>query len=201
MTDDSTKNYKDGALYSSAGERVIFMLMPWWMLILSGEGGTHRRTFRRWDWGYLELIRWRPLMEGCSCWALPASGGSHQWWTMASHGRGSSHYRHWRKRNGFKYVVKFRGTGRWRLINGRTDRRLYSWDYSTGLVFYNWMRLQSGGGDEIQDLLKASRGLNLGLHFYPECCIWSHNANVIDAELASKCLVGCFTDEYWSHGS
>ena len=73
--------------------------------------------------------------------------------------------------DGFKYVVKFRGAGHGtkaliaELIGGEIARVLGL--RVPELVFLQLDEAfgQAEGDEEIQDLLKASRGLNLGLHF------------------------------------
>lgn len=73
--------------------------------------------------------------------------------------------------DGFKYVVKFRGAGHGakalvaEFIGGEIARALGL--RVPELVFLDVDEYfgQSEGDEEIQDLLKASRGLNLGLHF------------------------------------
>lgn len=73
--------------------------------------------------------------------------------------------------DGFKYVVKFRGAGHGtkaliaELIGGEVARALGF--RVPELVFLNLDEAfgRTEGDEEIQDLLQASRGLNLGLHF------------------------------------
>lgn len=73
--------------------------------------------------------------------------------------------------DGYKYVVKFRGAGHGtkaliaELIGGEIARVLGL--RVPELVFLNLDEAfgRSEGDEEIQDLLQASRGLNLGLHF------------------------------------
>ena len=73
--------------------------------------------------------------------------------------------------DGFKYVVKFRGAGHGakalvaEMIGGEVAR-------ACGLRVPELVLLdvdedfgRTEGDEEIQDLLKASRGLNIGLHF------------------------------------
>ena len=92
----------------------------------------------------------------------------------------------------FKYVVKFRGAGHGtkaliaELIGGEIARVLGL--RVPELVFLQLDEAfgQAEGDEEIQDLLKASRGLNLGLHFLSGALAFDPTVNVIDAELASK---------------
>ena len=94
--------------------------------------------------------------------------------------------------DGFKYVVKFRGAGHGtkaliaELIGGEIARVLVF--RVPELVFLQLDEAfgQAEGDEEIQDLLKASRGLNLGLHFLSGALAFDPTVNVIDAELASK---------------
>src|SRR5690554_3197745 len=73
--------------------------------------------------------------------------------------------------DGFKYVLKFRGAGHGvkaliaELLGGEIARLLGL--RVPELVFANLDKAfgQSEGDEEIQDLLKGSQGLNLGLHF------------------------------------
>ena len=73
--------------------------------------------------------------------------------------------------DGYKYVVKFRGSGHGtkaliaELVGGEIARTLGF--RVPELVFLNLDEAfgRTEGDEEIQDLLQASRGLNLGLHF------------------------------------
>jgi hypothetical protein len=94
--------------------------------------------------------------------------------------------------DGFMYVLKFRGAGQGvkaliaELIGGEIAR-------SVGLrvpeiVFAN---VDSAFGrtepdEEIQDLLKASVGLNLGLHYLSGSITFDPTVNTIDTKLASQ---------------
>ena len=94
--------------------------------------------------------------------------------------------------DGFKYVVKFRGAGHGtkaliaELIGGEVARVLGL--RVPELVFLQLDEAfgQAEGDEEIQDLLKASRGLNLGLHFLSGEQAFDPTVNAVDAELASK---------------
>lgn len=93
--------------------------------------------------------------------------------------------------DGFKYVVKFRGSGHGKkvlvaeLIGGEIARL-------AGLKVPEIVFLdldedfgRTEGDEEIQDLLKGSRGLNLGLHFLSGAMTWDVAANNADALTAS----------------
>lgn len=94
--------------------------------------------------------------------------------------------------DGFKYVVKFRGAGHGakalisELIGGETARVLGL--RVPELVFLHLDEAfgRSEGDEEIQDLLRASRGLNLGLHFLSGALTFDPVVNVVDPEMASE---------------
>lgn len=92
----------------------------------------------------------------------------------------------------FKYVLKFRGAGHGtkalisELIGGEVAR-------AVGLRVPELVFLTVGeefgrteGDEEIQDLLNASRGRNLGLHFLSGAMTIDPYANPVDERLASK---------------
>ena len=91
----------------------------------------------------------------------------------------------------FKYVVKFRGAGHGvkaliaELIGGEIARALGL--RVPEIVFLNLDEAfgQTEGDEEIQDLLQASRGLNLGLHFLSGALTFDPIVNDIDEKLAS----------------
>lgn len=94
--------------------------------------------------------------------------------------------------DGFKYVLKFRGAGQGvkaliaELIGGELAK--YLGLKIPELVF---AELDEAFGrtepdEEIQDLLKASLGLNLGLHFLSEALTFDANLMRVPAEDASK---------------
>lgn len=94
--------------------------------------------------------------------------------------------------DGFKYVVKFRGAGHGvkaliaELIGGEIARRLGL--QVPELVFLN---VDSRFGitepdEEIQDLLRASQGLNLGLHYLGGSLTLDPYVNPVDPALASR---------------
>lgn len=94
--------------------------------------------------------------------------------------------------DGFKYVVKFRGAGHGtkaliaELIGGEVAR-------AAGLRVPELVFLdidedfgRSEGDEEIQDLLKASRGLNIGLHYLSGAFTWDGVADKVSSDEASK---------------
>ena len=94
--------------------------------------------------------------------------------------------------DGFRYVVKFRGGGHGskalisELIGGEIARR-------AGLRVPELVFLdldedfgRTEGDEEIQDLLRASTGLNLGLHFLGGALAWDVAANRPDPYEASR---------------
>lgn len=94
--------------------------------------------------------------------------------------------------DGFKYVVKFKGSGHREksviaeLLGGEIARALGF--LVPELVF---LELDEAFGrteadEEIQDLLKFSQGTNLGLHFLSGAINYDPNVWTIDGELASK---------------
>lgn len=94
--------------------------------------------------------------------------------------------------DGFMYVIKFRGAGQGakaliaELIAGEIARALGF--RVPEIVFAN---LDPAFGrtepdEEIQDLLKASTGLNLALHYLSRAMTFDPTVTVIDAALASK---------------
>ncbi len=94
--------------------------------------------------------------------------------------------------DGFTYVLKFRGAGQGpgaliaELIGGEIARVLGL--KVPELVFANldegFGRLE--GDEEIQDLLKFSTGLNLGLHYLSGAIMYDPAVNVIVSRLASQ---------------
>lgn len=93
--------------------------------------------------------------------------------------------------DGFKYVVKFRGTGHGNkalvaeYIGGQIARAL-------GLRIPELVFLdldedfgRTEGDEEIQDLLKASRGLNMGLHYLSGAMTFDPVVNDVDPATAS----------------
>mgnify|MGYP001225623440 CR=1 FL=1 len=94
--------------------------------------------------------------------------------------------------DGFKYVLKFRGTGHGpkalisELIGGEVARALGL--RVPELVFAELDEAfgRTEGDEEIQDLLKASRGLNLGLHFLAGAITFDPAVTTVDPLLASR---------------
>lgn len=92
----------------------------------------------------------------------------------------------------FKYVLKFRGAGQGvkaliaELIGGEVARTLGL--RVPEIVFINLDEAfgRTEGDEEIQDLLQASRGLNLGLHFLSGAFTFDPVVHPVDAETASK---------------
>lgn len=94
--------------------------------------------------------------------------------------------------DGFKYVVKFRGAGHGvkaliaELIGGLIAKKI-------GLLVPELVFLDvderfgiTEPDEEIQDLLKASRGLNLGMHFLSGSLTIDPYVNPINSDLASR---------------
>lgn len=94
--------------------------------------------------------------------------------------------------DGFKYVVKFRGTGHGiktliaELLGGEIARSLGL--NVPELVFAGLDECfgRTEGDEEIQDLLKASKGLNLGLRFLSGAFMYDPAVSRLDPLLASK---------------
>lgn len=94
--------------------------------------------------------------------------------------------------DGYKYVLKFRGSGHGtkvlisELIGGQIAQ-LFRLNVPE-LVFLNLDEAfgRTEGDEEIQDLLQNSRGLNLGLHFLSGAFTYDPVVNQIDSQLASK---------------
>lgn len=92
----------------------------------------------------------------------------------------------------FKYVLKFKGGGHGvktliaELIGGEIARTLGL--KVPELVFANLDEAfgRTEGDEEIQDLLKASQGLNLALHFLSGAITFDPVVTVVDAKLASQ---------------
>jgi hypothetical protein len=94
--------------------------------------------------------------------------------------------------DGFKYVVKFRGSGHGiktliaELLGGEIARAMGL--KVPELVFAELDECfgRTEGDEEIQDLLKASQGLNLGLHFLSGAFTFDPAVTKLDPLLASK---------------
>lgn len=93
--------------------------------------------------------------------------------------------------DGFKYVVKFRGSGHGKkvlvaeLIGAEIARLAGLKVPETVFLDLDEDFGRTEGDEEIQDLLKASRGLNLGLHFLNGAMTWDVAVNRPDALTAS----------------
>ncbi len=95
----------------------------------------------------------------------------------------------------FQYVLKFRGAGQGtkaliaELIGGEIARAIGL--KMPELVFMNLIKNfgQSEGDEEIQDLLKFSVGLNLGLHYLSGAITYDPLVSVADPMSASKVVL------------
>jgi hypothetical protein len=92
----------------------------------------------------------------------------------------------------FLYVLKFRGAGQGRkaliaeLIGGEIARTL---GFNVPEIVFAQLDVAFGrieGDEEIQDLLKASVGLNLGLHYLSGAITFDPLATKINSQLASE---------------
>lgn len=94
--------------------------------------------------------------------------------------------------DGFKYVVKFRGAGHGpkaliaELIGGEIARLLGF--RVPEIVFVNLDEAfgRSHADEEVQDLLQASRGQNIGLHFLSGALGFDPVVHTIDSETATR---------------
>jgi hypothetical protein len=94
--------------------------------------------------------------------------------------------------DGFLYVLKFRGAGQGHkaliaeIIGGEIARALGL--RMPELVFANLDEAfgRTEPDEEIQDLLKASQGLNLALHYLSGAITYDPSVDQIDAQLASQ---------------
>ena len=94
--------------------------------------------------------------------------------------------------DGFLYVLKFRGAGQGgkaliaEFIGGEMARAL---GLKVPEIVFAYLDSAFGrieGDEEIQDLLKASTGLNLGLHYLSGAITFDPLATLIPGELASR---------------
>lgn len=92
----------------------------------------------------------------------------------------------------FLYVIKFRGAGQGvkaliaEMIGGEIARRL---GLKVPEIVFAWLDESFGrmeGDEEIQDLLKASEGLNLGLHYLSGSVTFDPAFATVDPLLVSK---------------
>lgn len=94
--------------------------------------------------------------------------------------------------DGFKYVVKFRGAGHGvkaliaEFIGGELARKAGLKVPEIVFADLDAAFGRSEGDEEIQDLLKASQGLNIGLHFLSGAITFDPVVNEVDAQLASE---------------
>lgn len=94
--------------------------------------------------------------------------------------------------DGFLYVLKFRGAGQGvksliaELVGGEIARTL---DIRIPEIVFAQLDEAFGrteGDEEIQDLLRASEGLNLGLHYLSGSMTYDPSVGTVDPLLASK---------------
>lgn len=94
--------------------------------------------------------------------------------------------------DGFKYVIKFRGAGHGtKMLISEFIGGVIAHELGLRLpeiVFVNLDEAfgRSEGDEEIQDLLKASKGLNLGLHYLPGAITYDPVAYKVDEQTASR---------------
>lgn len=92
----------------------------------------------------------------------------------------------------FKYVLKFRGGGHGvktliaELLGGEIARTLGLKVPELVFAFLDEAFGRTEGDEEIQDLLKASQGLNLALHFLSGAITFDPVVTSVDAKLASE---------------
>lgn len=94
--------------------------------------------------------------------------------------------------DGFKYVVKFRGSGHGtKVLVSELIGGLVAKLFKLAIPELVFLNLDEGfgrteGDEEIQDLLQNSRGLNLGLHFLSGAITFDPVVTTVDPLLASK---------------
>lgn len=94
--------------------------------------------------------------------------------------------------DGFSYVLKFKGAGQREkaliaeLLGGEIARFLGFNVPELVFAYLDEAFGKSEGDEEIQDLLKGSQGLNLGLHFLSKALTFDPGAGKVDELLASK---------------
>lgn len=94
--------------------------------------------------------------------------------------------------DGFLYVLKFRGAGQGvksliaELVGGEIARTLGIRIPEIVFAQLDEAFGRTEGDEEIQDLLRASEGLNLGLHYLSGSMTYDPSAGTVDALLASK---------------
>ena len=96
--------------------------------------------------------------------------------------------------DGFLYVVKFRGAGQWpkaliaELLGGEIARLLGLKVPEIVFIHLDEAFGRTEPDEEIQDLLKASTGLNLGLHYLSTAISYDPAVSTIDSDMATKIL-------------
>lgn len=96
--------------------------------------------------------------------------------------------------DGFKYVLKFKGTGHGpkaliaELIGGLVAKTLGFRVPELVFLYLDEDFGRTEGDEEIQDLLQASRGLNLGLHFLSGAYMFDPVVTTVDSLTASRIL-------------
>lgn len=94
--------------------------------------------------------------------------------------------------DGFNYVVKFRGAGHGvkaliaEFLGGEIARRLGLKVPEIVFAELDEAFGRTEGDEEIQDLLKGSQGLNIGLHFLSGAVNFDPVVSDVDPEMASK---------------
>lgn len=94
----------------------------------------------------------------------------------------------------FKYVVKFKGSGHREksviaeLLGGEIARKLGLKVPELVFLHVDEAFGRTEADEEIQDLLQASQGLNLGLHFLSGAINYDPNVMKVETELASQIL-------------
>lgn len=94
--------------------------------------------------------------------------------------------------DGFKYVVKFRGSGHGtkvlisELIGGLVAKKLGFNIPELVFIYLDEAFGRTEGDEEIQDLLQNSKGLNMGLHFLSGALTFDPVVNTVDEDMASK---------------
>lgn len=96
--------------------------------------------------------------------------------------------------DGYKYVVKFRGSGHGtkalvsELLGGMIAKRLGLKVPELVFIYLDEAFGRTEGDEEIQDLLQGSQGLNMGLHFLSPAYTFDPVSADIDNLLASQIL-------------
>lgn len=96
--------------------------------------------------------------------------------------------------DGYKYVVKFRGSGHGtkalvsELLGGLVAQRLGLKIPEIVFIYLDEAFGRTEGDEEIQDLLQASQGLNMGLHFLSPAYTFDPISADVDNLTASKIL-------------